>query len=83
MISYFKHLDLRTVPVVMASTMLAIIPAAPASSMMILEICDPYGQIRTVSIPLEKDDRQDPDCAKPCHACLSRKAAGRQGSRSN
>jgi len=61
--------------------MLVIIPATPANGMMMLEICDPDGQIRTVSVPLEQEDGQDPDCANPCHACLSRKASAKQGNR--
>ena len=83
MISPFRRFGLQTLPVVVASIMMAVIPVAPASGMMMLEICDPDGQIRTISIPLENEDGQDPDCAKPCHACLSRKAAGKEGSRSN
>lgn len=81
MIHRFRTLGLHSLPVIAASAMLAIIPVAPASGMMMLEICDPDGQIRTISIPLEQEDGQDPNCANPCHACLSRKAAGKQGHR--
>lgn len=83
MINSFRHLGLQSLPVVVSTIMLAILPIAPASGMMMLEICDPDGQIRTISIPLGKEDGQDPNCAKPCHACLSRKAIGKQGSRPN
>lgn len=82
MIKRFRRFGLTSIPILAASAMLAIIPAVPAGGMVMLEICAPDGQVRTVSIPLEKEDGQDPDCAKPCHACLSRKAAGKQGSRS-
>ncbi|MEP2988400.1 MAG: hypothetical protein ABJN65_06490 [Parasphingorhabdus sp.] len=81
MIKQFRCFGLSSIPVIFASAMLAIIPTAPASGMMILEICDPDGQIRTISIPLEQEDGQDPNCANPCHACLSRKTLGKQGSR--
>ena len=77
MIRRFRHFGLSSLPVIAASAMLAVIPAAPASGMMTLELCDPDGQTRTISIPLEQDNGQDPDCAKPCHACLSRKASGK------
>ncbi len=82
MIKKFRCIGLSSLPVITASVMLAIIPTAPASGMMMIEICDPDGQIRTISIPIEQEDGRDPNCAKPCHACLSRKAAGKQGSRS-
>ena len=83
MIKRFRQFGPSSLPIILASAMLAIIPTAPASGMMMLEICDPDGTIRTVSIPLKQEDGQDPDCAKPCHACMSRKTAGKQGVRNN
>ena len=83
MIHRFRRFGISSIPVIIASAMLAVIPAAPASGMMTLELCDPDGRIRTVSIPLEQEDGQKPDCAKPCHACLSRKATGKQDDRSS
>lgn len=46
--------------------------AASPSRMMDITLCTADGKIRTVSIPLEQDGGGDPECAKPCHACVSR-----------
>ena len=59
-------------PVIIAVAALAIMPAAPAKAMISFELCNAAGETRTISIPIEQDDGEDRNCAKPCHACLSR-----------
>ncbi len=54
---------------------MAFIPAASEAQMISVELCSSDGEVRTVSIPLEQDGGEN-HCAKPCHACLSRKKAG-------
>ncbi|WP_339691644.1 hypothetical protein [uncultured Parasphingorhabdus sp.] len=51
---------------------LAAMPLSAKSEMMNIELCTADGEVRSVSIPVEQDDGEN-DCAKPCHACLSRK----------
>lgn len=53
---------------------LATMPLSAKSHMMTIELCSVDGAVRRVSIPVEQDDGKN-DCAKPCHACLSRKKA--------
>ncbi len=51
---------------------LAAMPLSAKSEMMNIELCSADGEVRTISIPVEQDNGEN-DCAKPCHACLSRK----------
>lgn len=51
---------------------LASLPLAAPSSGMEVALCTADGAGRTVTIPLDRRDGDD-RCAKPCHACLSRK----------
>lgn len=53
---------------------LATMPLSAKSDMMSIELCSADGAVRNVSIPLDQENG-DNDCAKPCHACLSRKKA--------
>ncbi|MEH6700063.1 hypothetical protein [Parasphingorhabdus sp.] len=53
---------------------LATMPLSAKSDMMSIELCSADGTVRNVSIPLDQENG-DNDCAKPCHACLSRKKA--------
>tara|TARA_R110000824_G_scaffold211072_5_gene397053 strand:- start:4698 stop:4859 length:162 start_codon:yes stop_codon:yes gene_type:complete len=47
-------------------------PLSAQSEMMTIELCSADGAVRSVSIPVEQENDKN-DCAKPCHACLSRK----------
>tara|TARA_R110001606_G_scaffold52336_5_gene129822 strand:- start:5049 stop:5282 length:234 start_codon:yes stop_codon:yes gene_type:complete len=51
---------------------LATMPLSAQSEMMTIELCSADGAVRSVSIPVEQENDKN-DCAKPCHACLSRK----------
>ncbi len=53
---------------------LATMPLSAKSDMMSIELCSADGTVRSVSIPVDKENGEN-DCAKPCHACLSRKKA--------
>ena len=53
---------------------LAAMPLSAKSDMMTFELCSADGAVRNVSVPVEQEDGKN-DCAKPCHACLSRKKA--------
>jgi hypothetical protein len=53
---------------------LATMPLSAKSDIMSIELCSADGTVRNVSIPLDQENG-DNDCAKPCHACLSRKKA--------
>lgn len=59
-------------PVLFALWSMAIMPAAPASGTMTVELCNAEGEVRSVNIPLEQEGGDGENCAKPCHACLSR-----------
>ena len=56
----------------MVALAMALIPAASEARMINIQLCSADGEVRTISIPLEQDEGED-HCAKPCHACLSRK----------
>ena len=51
---------------------LASMPLAASSSGMQIKLCSADGVARTLTIPVDRDDGED-HCAKPCHACLTRK----------
>jgi len=51
---------------------LATMPLSAKSDMMTIELCSADGAVKSLSIPLDRDNGED-HCAKPCHACLSRK----------
>lgn len=51
---------------------LAAMPLSAKSEMMTIKLCSADGAVRNISIPVEQEDGKR-DCAKPCHACLSRK----------
>jgi hypothetical protein len=51
---------------------LASLPLSAASGGMRVELCSADGTVRSLTIPVERDDGKDP-CVKPCHACLTRK----------
>jgi hypothetical protein len=51
---------------------LATMPLSAKSDMMTIKLCSADGQVKSLSIPVDQDNGQD-HCAKPCHACLSRK----------
>ena len=53
---------------------LATMPLSAKSDMMTFELCSADGAVRSISIPVDREDGKN-DCAKPCHACLSRKKA--------
>ena len=58
--------------IVIALGMASMPVAASPSRMMDITLCTADGETRTVSIPLEQEDGGDQNCAKPCHACVSR-----------
>ncbi|MEP3939104.1 MAG: hypothetical protein ABJM16_13850 [Parasphingorhabdus sp.] len=69
----FRRAGTTSLPAALALMTLAAFPAAPASGMMTLELCNSEGEVREVTIPLERDGAPSKkDCASPCHACLSR-----------
>ena len=72
MIQLLRQSRLSMPPVITAAAALTIMPATPAKAMISFELCNAAGEIRTIFIPVEQDDGGDRDCAKPCHACLSR-----------
>ena len=51
---------------------MAATPLSARSDVMTIQLCSADGEVRNVSIPVEQEDGKN-DCAKPCHACLSRK----------
>jgi hypothetical protein len=51
---------------------LATTPLSAKSGMMTIELCSADGAVKSLSIPVDQDNGED-HCAKPCHACLSRK----------
>ncbi|MEH6827255.1 hypothetical protein [Parasphingorhabdus sp.] len=51
---------------------LATMPLSAKSDMMTIELCSADGAVKSLSIPVDQDNGED-HCAKPCHACLSRK----------
>jgi hypothetical protein len=51
---------------------LATMSLSAKSDMMTIELCSADGAVKSLSIPLDRDNGED-HCAKPCHACLSRK----------
>jgi len=51
---------------------LATTPLSAKSDMMTIELCSADGAVKSLSIPVEQDNGEN-HCAKPCHACLSRK----------
>ncbi|AMO72135.1 hypothetical protein [Sphingorhabdus sp. M41] len=51
---------------------LAAMPLSAKSEMMTISLCSADGEVRNISIPVDQDNGRN-DCAKPCHACLSRK----------
>ncbi|NRD90116.1 hypothetical protein C8024_12590 [Sphingopyxis sp. BSNA05] len=53
---------------------MAAMPLAANPDVMTIQLCSADGAVRDISIPVERDDSRK-DCAKPCHACLSRKKA--------
>lgn len=55
---------------------LATMPLSANSDMMTIQLCSADGAVRSVSIPVDRDNGEN-DCAKPCHACLSRKKAAK------
>ncbi|MEH6662573.1 MAG: hypothetical protein V7679_13065 [Parasphingorhabdus sp.] len=49
-------------------------PLSARPDVMTIQLCSADGEVRNVSIPVEQEGGKN-DCAKPCHACLSRKKA--------
>ncbi|SIO19825.1 hypothetical protein SAMN02745824_3315 [Parasphingorhabdus marina DSM 22363] len=72
MIEKFRTGGAASLPALIAIWSMALMPAAPASGMMTIELCNADGVVRSVNIPLEKEGGGDENCATPCHACLSR-----------
>ena len=83
----FEKLRLRfsfALPAVISLCVMAVMPLTPAhAGSIIVETCTSDGEVRSLAIPIEKDDRGDDqrDCASPCHAFVSRKHAKENGSR--
>jgi len=51
---------------------LASMPLSATSDMMTIQLCSADGEVKSLSIPVGQDNGEN-HCAKPCHACLSRK----------
>jgi hypothetical protein len=51
---------------------MAATPLVASPGRMTIELCSADGAVRTLTIPVDRDDGED-NCAKPCHACLTRK----------
>ena len=51
---------------------LASMPLAARSQGMEVTLCSADGTAHKLTIPVDRDDGGD-HCAKPCHACLTRK----------
>lgn len=51
---------------------LATMPLSARPVMMTIDLCSADGEVRSLSIPVEQEQGDD-SCAKPCHACLTRK----------
>lgn len=51
---------------------LASMPLAASPSGMEIKLCSADGEVRSLTIPVDREDGND-HCAKPCHACLNRK----------
>lgn len=80
MIRQFRSFGLSSLPSAGALCAMTMIPIAPAASgVMTFELCNAAGEVRTVSVPVQQDGEHDSGCAKPCHACTSRKAARKLG----
>ena len=58
--------------IAMVALPLASMPVAASSSGMEVALCSADGAVRTLTIPVDREDGDD-RCAKPCHACLNRK----------
>lgn len=84
MITRLRQNCSRLVPVGLIALSMAIMPVSATSTRtMNIELCSEDGKKRTVSIPLEQDDGgRGNDCAKPCHACLSRSKSGGKAAKS-
>ena len=72
MIDRIRTSQLSRLAIAAIALPLATMPLSANSDMMIIQLCSADGAVRNISIPLEQEDGKN-DCAKPCHACLSRK----------
>jgi len=72
MIGRIRTSRLSRLVIVAVALPLATTPLSAKSDMMTIELCSADGAVKSLSIPVEQDNGEN-HCAKPCHACLSRK----------
>jgi len=72
MIIEIRHAPLRQWLIVAVALPLAAMPLSAQADGMRVEFCSADGSARTLTIPVDREDGEDP-CVSPCHACLSRK----------
>ncbi|QTD56993.1 hypothetical protein [Parasphingorhabdus cellanae] len=71
-----EKMDKRQFPIqlsALAISMLVVTPLVPANGMMTLSVCGADGVIRTVSVPVDREQEDRNDCVKACHGFCSRK----------
>ncbi len=72
MIIGIRHSQRSQWIIAMVALPIASMPVAASSSGMEITLCSADGAVRTLTIPVDREDGDD-HCAKPCHACLNRK----------
>lgn len=72
MIDHIRSSSWSLFGIVAIALSMSAMPLAAKPEMMTIELCSADGAVRNISIPVERDNGKT-DCAKPCHACLSRK----------
>ena len=78
MIIGIRHAPLRQWLIVAVALPLAVMPLSAQSDGMTVEFCSAEGTVRTLTIPVDREDGED-QCVSPCHACPSRKKIDKGG----
>jgi hypothetical protein len=74
MIIGFRHSRFGPWLIAAVALPLAAMPLPASAETMPIKFCSADGQTRPRTIPIDRENG-DKSCAKPCHACLSRKKA--------
>jgi hypothetical protein len=72
MIIRIRNSPLRLWLIAAIALPLAAMPLSASPGGMTIEFCSADGAVRTLTIPVDREDGED-NCVKPCHACLNRK----------
>ncbi|WP_430417877.1 hypothetical protein [Parasphingorhabdus sp.] len=72
MIIRIRHSRYRLWLIAAVALPLSSMPLSARSEGMEIQLCSADGAVRTLTIPLDREEDDD-HCAKPCHACQFRK----------